>query len=205
MARKKVVRREKEVKVKKDIPQKGILSQIAWGESYTSLILGIIVVILASILVVSFVKNRSARQILEDVRQVSSDKTGPKEEELLATYTILEGDTLKIISQKFYNSDQYYLDIAKKNNIENPDIIEVGTKLRIPKVSSAAITPTPASEQPVSDKITGDSYTVQSGDLIWEIALRAYGDGYMWTKIAEANGLYSPDYIYQGQILKIPR
>jgi len=199
--RKKVVRREKN----------GVFGKIAWGESYTSLILGIIVVILTSILVVSFVKNRSTRQILEDVRQVSSDKTGPSEEELLATYTVLPNDTLKIISQKFYNSEDYYLDIAKKNNIENPDIIEVESKLKIPKIEKVETKPTPEEQEGQkvqesdSRKITGDSYTVQYGDLIWDIALRAYGDGYRWMEIAEANGLYSPDYIYPGQILKIPR
>jgi len=35
--------------------------------------------------------------------------------------------------------------------------------------------------------IQGASYTVKSGDTLWEIAEGAYGDGTQWTKILEAN------------------
>lgn len=35
--------------------------------------------------------------------------------------------------------------------------------------------------------IQGTSYTVVSGDTLWEIAEGAYGDGTQWTKILEAN------------------
>lgn len=35
--------------------------------------------------------------------------------------------------------------------------------------------------------ITGDEYTVQSGDTLWEIAEGRYGSGFEWTRILEAN------------------
>jgi nucleoid-associated protein YgaU len=35
--------------------------------------------------------------------------------------------------------------------------------------------------------IKGNSYTVKSGDTLWEIAEAAYGNGAEWTKILEAN------------------
>lgn len=35
--------------------------------------------------------------------------------------------------------------------------------------------------------ITADSYTVQSGDTLWEIAEARYGSGFEWGKILEAN------------------
>ncbi len=35
--------------------------------------------------------------------------------------------------------------------------------------------------------IRGATYTVKSGDTLWEIAEGAYGDGTQWTKILEAN------------------
>ncbi|KKS31502.1 hypothetical protein A2380_00450 [candidate division WWE3 bacterium RIFOXYB1_FULL_43_24] len=35
--------------------------------------------------------------------------------------------------------------------------------------------------------IQGATYTVKSGDTLWEIAEGAYGDGSQWTKILEAN------------------
>ena len=37
------------------------------------------------------------------------------------------------------------------------------------------------------DSIKGGSYTVQSGDTLWEIAEARYGTGFDWGKILEAN------------------
>lgn len=48
------------------------------------------------------------------------------------TYTVVKGDTLWGISKKFYGNGNRYNDIAKANNISNPDIIHVGQKLLIP-------------------------------------------------------------------------
>ena len=50
----------------------------------------------------------------------------------------------------------------------------------------------------------GTAYTVVSGDCLWSIALRFYGSGTQYTKIAAANGLADPDYIRIGQVLVIP-
>lgn len=49
------------------------------------------------------------------------------------------------------------------------------------------------------------TYTVQSGDTLWKIAVKFFGNGNEWRKIYEANKdiLSSPDRIYAGQILKI--
>lgn len=51
-----------------------------------------------------------------------------------------------------------------------------------------------------------DNYTVQSGDTLWRIADRLYGDGEKYVEIFEANreDLESPDRIVPGQVLRIP-
>lgn len=49
-----------------------------------------------------------------------------------------------------------------------------------------------------------DTYTVVSGDCLWNLARRFYGSGVHYTKIAEANGLKNPDYLRIGQVLTIP-
>jgi nucleoid-associated protein YgaU len=54
-------------------------------------------------------------------------------------------------------------------------------------------------------KINGNSYTVVKGDNLWEIAVRAYGDGYKWTEIAKANKLANPDIIHSGNKFTLPR
>jgi len=38
-----------------------------------------------------------------------------------------------------------------------------------------------------ANSISGDSYTVESGDTLWEIAEARYGSGFEWVKILEAN------------------
>jgi hypothetical protein len=48
-------------------------------------------------------------------------------------YTVQAGDTLSAIAAKFYGDEMKYKDIAHANNISNPDAIQVGQKLQIPR------------------------------------------------------------------------
>ncbi|WP_078293935.1 LysM peptidoglycan-binding domain-containing protein [Mycobacterium sp. D16R24] len=48
------------------------------------------------------------------------------------------------------------------------------------------------------------TYTVVSGDTLWAIAERFYGDGNQYQKIADASGVANPDLIQPGQVLTIP-
>lgn len=47
-------------------------------------------------------------------------------------HTVAKGDTLWAIAQKYYGNGNRYPEIAKANNISNPNIINVGQKLLIP-------------------------------------------------------------------------
>jgi nucleoid-associated protein YgaU len=47
-------------------------------------------------------------------------------------YTVQPGDNLSKISKHFYGDANKYMDIAKANNLEDPDKIKVGQKLVIP-------------------------------------------------------------------------
>lgn len=59
-----------------------------------------------------------------------------------------------------------------------------------------------------ANSISGNTYTVQSGDTLWEIAQGRYGSGFEWSKIAQANGVQnSPQgypLIFPGQVLTLP-
>ena len=48
------------------------------------------------------------------------------------------------------------------------------------------------------------TYTVESGDSLWAIAERFYGDGSKYQAIADASGIPDPDLIQPGQVLTIP-
>ncbi len=65
--------------------------------------------------------------------------------------------------------------------------------------------PTPAVKSEAMPAEQG-SYTVQSGDTLWNIAETVYGDGSKYAKIFDANTdlLEHPDQIFPGQTLLIP-
>lgn len=68
-----------------------------------------------------------------------------------------------------------------------------------PPVAEAETEAAPAPEEPAVRK-----YTVVSGDTLFAIAERFYGDGNKYPQIAEASGIANPDLIHPGQELTIP-
>lgn len=62
---------------------------------------------------------------------------------------------------------------------------------------------TAATENPAVTE--NKTHTVQSGDTLWAIAKKYYGNGSQYTKIAAANPtIKNPNLIYPGQVLSIP-
>jgi nucleoid-associated protein YgaU len=45
---------------------------------------------------------------------------------------------------------------------------------------------------------------VVSGDTLWAISEKFYGEGNKYQQIADASGIPNPDLIYPGQVLTIP-
>jgi nucleoid-associated protein YgaU len=75
-----------------------------------------------------------------------------------------------------------------------------------PEAAPAAEEPVPAPEpsgEPAPEPTTR-TYTVESGDTLWAIAERFYGDGNKYQAIAEASGISNPDLIHPGEVLTIP-
>ena len=64
--------------------------------------------------------------------------------------------------------------------------------------------PTPPKEAEPPPPPAPRTYTVVSGDTLWAIAERFYGDGNQYQKIASASGIANPDLIQPGQVLTIP-
>lgn len=198
MARAKVVKLESQ-------PQK-----TSWGESYSSLLLGMVVVVVVGFIIFSFARNKGEPQQTSSVRNEASkqEKTNKKiSSELPKTYTVALGDDLWSISEKLYKSGYNWVDIAKANKLENPDVLHVGNKLTIPDVEAKIVTiaKPPMSQEQEAKAIKGDSYTIVSGDNLWDIAVRAYGDGFRYVEIAKANNLSNPDIIFAGNKLTILR
>jgi nucleoid-associated protein YgaU len=81
-----------------------------------------------------------------------------------------------------------------------------------PEVTTTAPEPEgEAAPEPVAETAAEPSpepaartYTVISGDTLWAIAERFYGDGNKYQMIADASGVPNPDLIHPGQVLTIP-
>lgn len=196
-----------------------VMKRLKQGESYVSMGLGIVVVLVVGLLIYrNFSQiNRPKEQTKTETKQDESfGKTdGTNVNAILpAQYTIVAGDDLWAIADKFYKDPYKWIEIAKENKLEQPDLIHPGNVLTIPKVESVTVAGLPKTgiseeldeETPLtSNAITGDSYTVQKGEYLWDIAVRAYGDGFMINKIIEANNIAQPSLIFSGDVLKIPR
>ena len=65
-------------------------------------------------------------------------------------------------------------------------------------------TPAPEPEPQPEPEPAARTYTVESGDTLWAISERFYGDGSKYQVIADASGISNPDLIQPGQVLTIP-
>lgn len=193
-------------------------------DSYKSLIYGILTVIILFVVGFSFVRLfvNQPQGVVDDgavsvERITEALQTGKN-----TNYTVSEGETLWSIAEEKYGSGFEWYRIAQANKISDAANLEKGTALVIPDGQVAAVTaPTAAMdeetepskeaskpEMQASDEsgsdIKSSSYVIQEGDDLWDIAVRAYGDGYKWVEIAEANNLENPDLIHVDNTLKLP-
>lgn len=283
MAKKKIAKKEVLVNEEPERETSGFFKYLRFGESYTSLILGIIVVIIATAFLLSFVHNRNAGNVNTPISQdtktsievtqklLDLQKSAPKlvADNVLPTdtpaqmptnvptakptnkpqptkkpkitadneqniWTVQKGESLWAIAEMKYNDGYKWVDIARSNKLSNPGSIHAGDKLKLPSIglneqTIATVTthdeennrtvqknttkpkPTakpatrPNAPNGTMTKITGTTYDVVRGDNLWNIAVRAYGDGYRWVDIARANHLANPRIIHAGNHFTIPR
>lgn len=178
---------------------KSILKALRLHESTISMVLGAIVIVVVGILVINYFKG------LETGSTQPTTSISNKEETEQTIHTVQKGETLWEIAENYYDSGYNWVDIASENNLTNPGQIEVGQELVIPNVEPKQPTIAPVAKTDQLEPITGASYTVTRGDNLWNIAVRAYGDGYRWVDIARENKLANPDLIHAGNVLVLPR
>lgn len=189
---------------------KQLLKTIKLNESLLSMLFGIVTVVLIGVLVFRMYRANKVELTLEgDKTEIATEKVGEvvvavAEDgkrypvQLPEKVTVESGDDLWSLAERYYGSGYNWVDIAKANDLTNANYLEVGQELSMPKAPVITI------DKPRMD-IEGDSYTVVKGDNLWNIAVRAYADGYRWTEIAAANSLLNPNYIEIGQDLRLPR
>ena len=109
------------------------------------------------------------------------------------TYVVQSGDCLSVIASRL-NVD--LKELAAVNKIEDINLIYPGQMLIIP----GTCCPDSSGE---SNNVTGTAakqvYIVQSGDTLWSIAERLYGNGSRYTELAIQNNIADAALIYPGQ------
>lgn len=141
------------------------------NQSKLSMILGGLIILVIGILVFNFFNknkgdiNGSAQNTEQETQEQQTDVSP---ENLPGKYTIKEGDTLFLVAEKYYKDGYKFSEIAKANNLSNPDVVEKGLVLEIPKldleVSTASaeiaqtpepsITPTPSPTATATPTVT---------------------------------------------------
>lgn len=99
------------------------------------------------------------------------------------SYTVVAGDTLSGIAQRFGTN---YQTLAALNGIANPNLIRVGQVIKLPGGAAA-----PAA---------GNTYTVKSGDTLSGIASKA---GTSWQRLQQINGIADANKIFPGQVIRL--
>lgn len=181
---------------------KSILKSLKLHESTISMILGAIVIVVVGVLVVNYFKG------LETGTTLPTGETteGPTRIRDGQTFHVVQaGETLWAVAEKYYDSGYNWVDIASVNELTNPSQIDVGQELLIPDVEPKQPTVDVFASDNGLEPISGATYTVVRGDNLWNIAVRAYGDGYRWVDIAQENELANPNLIHAGNMLVLPR
>lgn len=119
-----------------------------------------------------------------DAQSVSYDPENTENTAGFITYTVVRGDTLSEIAQRFGTTVGA---LAAENGIKNPNLIYAGQVL---KINSSG-----------SQQSANIQYRIKRGDTLSEIAVR-----YNTTvnAIANANNIKNPNLIYAGEVITIP-
>lgn len=162
------------------------------------MVLGAIVIVIVGILIVNYFKDKGGNGTITETS--SQTKIVASNE-----HVVVKGETLWSIAEDSFGSGYNWVDIKSINSLKT-ETIEVGQKLTIPNVSPRE----PTSTKKVAtisgnQTISSSTYTVVKGDSLWSVAVRAYGDGYKWTSISQANKLVHPNIIHIGNVLVLPR
>lgn len=180
---------------------KELLKKIKLNEGNISMVLGILVIIVTGILVVNYFKNIKTSNLFKTGGNAASTTN------VTGKHTVAKGESLWKIAQNYYGDGYKWVEIAKANNLSNPDGLEIGQELTLPDVKNDTSVKTEVKNESgsVQNTITGATYEVVKGDNLWKIAVRAYGDGFQWVKIASENKLVNPNLIYPGNVFALPR
>ena len=110
------------------------------------------------------------------------------------THTVQKGETYWTISQKYGVS---LSSLLSYNGATNNSALNIGDKVKIPKGGTSS----GGNSSSTSPYVTYKTYSVQSGDTLWNIAIK---HGIPYAELLETNSLTQSSKIYTGMKLTIP-
>ena len=137
--------------------------------------------------------------------------TAPLSEETQVDYTeysVMEGDTLGKIAEKFFGNAGYWEQLAEYNKLKEPNKLFVGEVIRIPNNLAPLVNNDTVYVEYVAPVTypEDETYVVESGDMMTCIVSKFYDriDLITVDKLATYNNLSDPNKIYVDQVLLIP-
>src|SRR5882757_4048077 len=82
--------------------------------------------------------------------------------------------------------------------------VDAEPEVELAAAEAPVVEEAPAPPPPPPPPPAVQTYTVVSGDTLWAISERFYGDGNRYQEIATASGISNPDLIHPCQVLTIP-
>lgn len=134
-------------------------------------------------------------------------------------HTVSDGDTLSDISKQHFGDASRVEDILAANpQIKSARHLKIGDVLTLPaSTGSAARTASPAAASDPNVRVTSvatmvtpptdRTYTVQSGDTLYSIARKQFGNSNRWEEIFRLNKTLlknNPARLAKGMVLKLP-
>jgi len=108
-------------------------------------------------------------------------------------HIVQPGDTFWIISQK-YNVN--IKDLMAYNGADANTILNIGQRIKIPAAGSVSL-----SSETKNTNTSYKNYTVQKGDILWDIAMKF---GVPFYELLKVNNFNESTYLTIGQVIKIP-
>jgi len=137
------------------------------------------------------------------------EKPKPEKEEVAPakkrTHIVQKGDSLWKLADKYYGDGSKWRLIQEANKAIAPrtTALKIGLEIIIPELEAA---PEVSAEGPSPVSAGKRIYVIKRGDLLWNLAVKFYGDGTKWKIIYEANKniIPNPTRIPVGKTIVIP-
>lgn len=146
--------------------------------------------------------------VFDFVRNIGKSIFGDDGEQAAAiqkNITELLGDRVENLSVKYEDGLVSLGGQVDSEATKQKCVLLAGNLKDVEKVNDDHLTVRAQPEAPAEPEF--QFYTIVSGDTLWKIASKYYGNGAKWETLFEANRevIQNPDLIYPGQVIRVPQ